>query len=405
MGGRRALVVGGSMSGLFAAIGLLRDGWDVAVFERSDVELSGRGAGIVTQPGLRSALARLGIEAERDLGIDVGRRRTLDAAGRIVAEDVRPQIATSWNRIFELLRAAFPGERYHLGRDLSGFEQHAGGVTLRFADGSREDGDLVVGADGFRSSVRASLAPDVTPLYAGYVAWRGLLDEAAVPPDVHADIFDYFAFGLPAEEQFLGYPVAGAGNDMRPGHRRWNFVWYRPADETRDLPRLLTDRNGHRQTISIAPTLIAPDVVAEMRAHARQVFAPQFAEIVRLTDHPFLQPIYDLETPRMAYGRAVLIGDTAFVARPHVGAGTTKAAEDAQALTAALRAESDVPAALARFEGERLTVGRRIVEQARRLGSYMQRDFASEADRRAALRHRSPASVMAETALLDFLDA
>ena len=402
---KRALVVGGSMSGLFAAIRLLRDGWDVAVFERSEVELSGRGAGIVTQPGLRAALSLLGIEAERDLGVDVGRRRTLDGAGRVIAEDERPQIATSWNRLFELLRGAFPGGRYHLGRDLVGLEQGEGDVVARFADGSREAGDLLVAADGFRSSVRGLLAPEVQPLYAGYVAWRGLLDEAIFPAQVHADVFDYFAFGLPAEEQFLGYPVAGAGNDMRPGHRRWNFVWYRPADEARELPRLLTDRDGREHRISIPPPLIAPAVIAEMRAHAAAVFAPQFAEVVRLTDQPFLQPIYDLETPRLAYGRVALIGDAAFVARPHVGAGTTKAAEDALALATALGAEPDVPAALTRFEGERLTMGRRIVEQARRLGSYMRRDFADEAERRTLMRHRTPQAVMAETALLDFLDA
>lgn len=400
----RALVVGGSMSGLFAAIALLRDGWDVAVFERSDVELSGRGAGIVTQPALRAALDALGIEAGHDLGVDVSRRRTLDRDGRVVAEDVRPQIATSWNRLFELLREAFPAARYHLGRDLVGLEEDAGRVVARFIDGGREAGDVLVGADGFRSSVRGLVAPEARPLYAGYVAWRGLLDEAAFPAALHRDVFNHFAFGLPAEEQFLGYPVAGAGNDMRPGHRRWNFVWYRPADEARALPRLLTDRDGRTHEVSIPPPLIDPAVVDEMRAHAAEVFAPQFAEVVRLTGQPFLQPIYDLESPRLAHGRVALIGDAAFVARPHVGAGTTKAADDALALAAALSAEPEVPAALARFEAARLPVGRRIVAQARRLGSYMQRDFASEEERQQALRHRSPQAVMAETALLDFLE-
>jgi 2-polyprenyl-6-methoxyphenol hydroxylase-like FAD-dependent oxidoreductase len=401
---RRALIIGGSMSGLFAARKLLQDGWDVQVYERSPVELSGRGAGIVTQPQVLETLNLLGVEATRDLGVDVSRRRTLDRNGRVIAETVRPQVATSWNRLFEVLRTGFPAERYHLGKDLVALDQDGASVTASFGDGSSATSDLLIGADGFRSSVRQIFEPQVQPLYAGYVAWRGLVEEAALPPQTHDDIFEHFAFGLPPEEQILGYPVAGDGNDARPGHRRYNFVWYRPADEAADLPRLLTDETGHRHHVSIPPPLIAKPVIAEMRAHAEQVFAPQFREVIRLTEQPFLQPIYDLETPRMAFGRVALIGDAAFVARPHVGAGTAKAADDAICLAGALAGEPDVASALKLFEAKRLVIGRRIVEQARHLGTYMKRVFATDAERARAERHRSPEAVMAETALLDFLD-
>jgi 2-polyprenyl-6-methoxyphenol hydroxylase-like FAD-dependent oxidoreductase len=321
----------------------------------------------------------------------------------VIAETVRRQVATSWNRLFEVLRTGFPAERYHLGRDLVELTQNEASVTAHFADGSGATGDLLIGADGFRSSVRQIFEPRVQPLYAGYVAWRGLVEEAMLPPRTHEDVFEYFAFGLPPEEQILGYPVAGDGNDARPGHRRYNFVWYRPADEATDLPRLLTDETGHRHHISIPPPLIAKAVLAEMRAHAEKVFAPQFREVIRLTEQPFLQPIYDLETPQMAFGRVALMGDAAFVARPHVGAGTAKAADDAMCLANALGREPDVARALKAFETERLAIGRRIVEQARHLGTYMKRNFTSEAERPRAERHRSPEAVMAETALLDFL--
>jgi 2-polyprenyl-6-methoxyphenol hydroxylase-like FAD-dependent oxidoreductase len=403
--GRRALVIGGSVGGLFAAIWLMRDGWDVEIFERSPVELAARGAGIVTQPQVLDALRSLGLQATRDVGVDVSRRQTLDRSGRVIATATRPQVATSWNRLFSILRAGFPGERYHLGRDLVGVSQDQGSVTATFADGASATGDLLIGADGFRSSVRRIFAPETLPLYAGYVAWRGLVEEAAFPPGLHEAMFDFFSFGLPPEEQILGYPVAGDGASDEPGHRRYNFVWYRPADEASALPRLLTDETGHRHDVSIPPPLIADAVIAEMRAHAGEVFAPQFQEVIRLTEQPFLQPIYDLESPRMAFGRVALIGDAAFVARPHVGAGTAKAADDAMCLADALRDVAEVDAALARFEAERLVLGRRIVEQARHLGTYMKRDFATEAERVRAERHRSPDAVMAETALLDFLAA
>src|SRR5207237_3065871 len=166
----------------------------------------------------------------------------------------------------------------------------------------------------------------------GYAAWRGLIAETAFPPALYRELYEYFSFCLPANEQMLGYPVAGPGNDLRPGHRRYNFVWYRPASEERELPRLLTDDSGRTHALSIPPPLIARDVIAAMRDAAARVLAPQFDAMVGLCEMPFLQPIYDLEVSRMAFGRVAVVGDAAFVARPHIGAGVAKAADDALAL-------------------------------------------------------------------------
>ena len=138
--------------------------------------------------------------------------------------------------------------------------------------------------------------------------------------------------------------MAGPDNDLRPGHRRYNVVWYRPADEATKLQWLLTDESGTTHAISIPPPLIRREAIAEMRAAAERLLAPQFRQIVRLIEEPILQPIYDLESPRMAFGRVAIVGDAAFVARPHVAAGVSKAADDAAALAAALQAESDVAA-------------------------------------------------------------
>src|SRR4029077_14556175 len=146
----------------------------------------------------------------------------------------------------------------------------------------------------------------------------------------------YMTFSLPPGEQFLGYPVAGPGNDLRPGQRRYNVVWYRPASETGELPRLLTDESGVTHAISIPPPLIRRAAIAAMRRDAEHLLGPQFRAIVRLIAEPILQPIYDLESPHMAFGRVVILGDAAFVARPHVAAGVSKAADDAAALAEAL---------------------------------------------------------------------
>jgi hypothetical protein len=265
------------MSGLFAALYLRRRGWEADVFERSPAPLSGRGAGIMTHPEMRDALAELGIDSSSNFGVPIERRVVLDRAGEVIAERTCPQTATSWNRLFEMLGAAFGGEHYHLGKDLRGVEQTAEGITARFADGSVETADVLVGADGFRSGVRAQLLSQAQPLYAGYVAWRGLADERSLASVLPRDIFASLAFYLPPGEQFLGYPVAGPGNDLRPATLSWNIVWYRPADEAAEVPRLLTDESGHTHELSIPPPLVARSVVAAMREAASGCCLSNFA--------------------------------------------------------------------------------------------------------------------------------
>jgi 2-polyprenyl-6-methoxyphenol hydroxylase-like FAD-dependent oxidoreductase len=396
---RRALVIGGSMSGLLAALMLRERGWEVDVFERVESELSGRGAGIVAQAELIAILRAMRLDT-RDLGVELKTRQLLDAAGHVASRIDCPQVLTAWERVFRVLRDAFPSAHYHRGVGLRGFEQSAGAVVAHLTDGRSLAGDLLVGADGLRSTVRQACLPAVAPLYAGYVAWRSLLAEEAIPPE----LVEYMTFCLPPGEQFLGYPVAGPDNDLRPGHRRYNVVWYRPADENGELRRLLTDESGVTHAISIPPPLIRRAAIADMRAAAERLIAPQLAAIVRLMDEPILQPIYDLESPRTAFGRVAIIGDAAFVARPHVAAGVSKAAEDAVALAEALDGEGDVAAALRRFEARRLPLNTRIIERARHLGAYLQATQTAE-ERARSQRHGIPAAVLAETAVLDFLYA
>jgi 2-polyprenyl-6-methoxyphenol hydroxylase-like FAD-dependent oxidoreductase len=398
---RRALVIGGSMSGLLAALALARRGWEVAVHERVAEPLAGRGAGIVAQPELKTALRALGLDADHDLGVEVPTRVMFARDGHVTHRIQWSQTMTAWDRVFDLLKAAFPETHYHSGKELRRIEQD-GGVIAHFADGTAAEGDVLVGADGIRSTVRQQYLPDLTPQYAGYAAWRGLVAEQAFPPALHAGLFEDFAFCLPANEQMLGYPVAGPGNDLRPGHRRYNFVWYRPASEAEQLPQLLTDDGGRTHTLSIPPPLIAREVVSRMRQEAEQVLAPQFNAMLSLCAQPFLQPIYDLEVPRMAFGRVAILGDAAFVARPHVGAGVAKAAEDALALADALAAHADVETALRQLESVRLPVGERIIARARHLGAYVQADLKTEEERSHAARHQKPEAVLAETALMDF---
>jgi 2-polyprenyl-6-methoxyphenol hydroxylase-like FAD-dependent oxidoreductase len=378
--GRRAIIVGGSMSGLFTAAFLRQIGWDVDVFERSPVELVGRGAGITTHPELLAALEQSGAGTD-DLGIEVQKRITIDRSGRIIGERPLRQILTSWDRLQRLLRATIDPAHYHLGHAFERVEQDERGVHVHFADGRIERGDLLVGGDGIRSGVRAQVAPDVRPIYAGYYIWRGAPNEADLSPQTLASIFPYFVFFLPERQQVIGYPIAGFNNDLRPGRRRYNFIWYRVGD-AQQLRAMCVDENGHQHDHSVPPPLIRRDLIAQMRADAEQIMPAAFVDCLRHIERPFFTPIYDFSAPRVVFGRIALVGDAASSSRPHMGFGVAKAGGDAHALARALDAHDDVDAALAAYDAERQPIGERIMLHGRKLGTHLGVDLKTDEDRK-----------------------
>ncbi len=395
----KAIIVGGSLGGLFAANLLARGGWEVEVCERVPEALAGRGAGIVTHPELFEALAAAGVEVDDAIGVQVKSRLTLGQDGSVLAQRELPQTLTAWGKMYHVLRSAFTGGTYRTGANVVSVRSEPGRAVVMLDDGSIHHADLVVAADGFRSALRECLLPEARLQYAGYIAWRGLVDETSLSEATRDMLFEKFAFCLPPREQILGYPVAGQGNSTRVGERRYNFVWYRATSEDVDLPDLLTDASGKRWSGGIPPGLIRPDVLAGMERAAQANLAPQFGEVVAKTAQPLFQPIFDLEVPRMAFGRVALLGDAAFVARPHCGMGVTKAAGDAMSLVNALQAHDSVSAALESYSAERVQVGAAIVRHARHLGAYMQAQLKNETDRQMAERYRTPEAVMRETAV------
>ena len=389
----RILIVGGSLGGLLAANLLARAGHAVTVLEKAAGSLDGRGAGIVTHRPLIDALRAAGATVDDTLGVPVQRRVALDVHGDTVASTDCAQLLTSWSRLYALLRAVLPAGCSAGGQALLRVEQQASGVQAVLADGRRLQADLLIASDGIRSTVRGQFAPGVQPRYAGYLAWRGVCDEGVLSRHTRDTLFGHFAFGLPDGEQMIGYPVAGPGNTTRPGARRYNFVWYRPADEAVTLKRLMTDADGLHHPGGIAPQQVSWREIAAMREAGRRLLAPQWAEVLEKTAQPFLQPIHDLASERLAFGRVALMGDAAFVARPHVGMGVTKAGEDALALADCVARHGATPAALQAYEAMRLAPGQAVVERGRRLGAYLQA---------RALQARSPpqaASPLARDAL------
>jgi 2,6-dihydroxypyridine 3-monooxygenase len=135
----------------------------------------------------------------------------------------------------------------------------------------------------------------------------------------------------------------------------------------------MTDRGGRRRSASVPSGEVAPRSVVGLRQAARRELAPDLAELVLRTAQPFVQCIADVEVSRMAAGRVCLIGDAAFVARPHAAAGTAKAAADAWALARALaEADGAIADALTNWEPGQIALGRQVVARSRALGDGVQ---------------------------------
>jgi 2,6-dihydroxypyridine 3-monooxygenase len=366
----RVGVVGGSLGGLTAGL-VLRDlGYVVDVYERSTAELQARGAGIVVlDETSRYLRERTDVNLD-DVTIGTSTLRYLDSAGAVVFAEPRPYRYSGWFTIYRALLDRFGSEHYRLGREVTGFVGNADEVRLDFADGPPAFCDLLVCADGIASSSRSYLLPDTIPAYAGYVAWRGTVPVDRLEPGVLEAFNDALVYEVIPQSHILIYPIPNpAGWTMEGPRPLLNFVWYRNYAEGEALEGLMTDFTGARHEITLPPGTVRTEHVEEMRAFARANLAPQIAEVVESAGQPFVQVIFDIEVPQMAFGRVCLIGDAAFALRPHIAAGTAKAAADAWALAETLEAAGgDVVAALPAWESRQLAVGRGALERARRNG-------------------------------------
>jgi 2-polyprenyl-6-methoxyphenol hydroxylase-like FAD-dependent oxidoreductase len=376
---KRALVIGGSLAGLFAGTLLRSIGWQVDIYERSPHSLASRGGGIVLQLDVVEAFQRAGIAHEVPLGVVAHERYYLNRDGSTAQTMPMRQTLTSWNLLYSSMRRHFPPEHYHQDKNLTEITQDETQVTVTFADGTRETGDLLVGADGPTSTIRQLLLPNYTPQYAGYVAYRGLVDERKIDSATSKLLTERFVFYQFPNSHILQYVIPGENESLIPGERRFNWVWYVNYDQTTELPDILTDKNSQRREYSIAPGMIHPTVEQAMRSYADRVLAPPFQKLVAATQEPFVQAILDLGVPQMAFERIALIGDAAFIPRPHTAASTAKAAANAIALIDALiDSNHDVLKALEAWEGDQLALGMHLWKSGQDLGERSQFMYGKE---------------------------
>src|ERR1700730_2108312 len=352
----RIVVAGGSIGGLCAGVALRGAGLELRVYEGVSGPMETRGAGIVVQGELIDLLRTHGAGALPTTHCRV--RRYLSPEGGEGEVHRVPQDFTLWEAIYRTLAAAFPSERYHRGATLTDFGNGKGAVRAHIDGHGVVEADVLVAADGAQSPTRRRFLPDLNSTYAGYVAWRGTLHGADAQTDLGRFFDDAFTFcEARSAGHILVYFIPGDGADTTPGKRRLNWVWYVGVGEA-DLPRILVDRDGRQHHASL-PFGGTPDsAIRDLRDLARCEVHPMLAALVAATPQPFLQTIVAVVPTRTVFRRVCLLGDAAFVVRPHTAGATAKAARDAATLARALkRAGRNVDTGLSGFEEMQIEFG------------------------------------------------
>ena len=343
---KQALIVGGGIGGLATAIALRRAGVQATIYERVD-EIRAVGAGLALWANAVRALGRLGLgDAVRAIGVPEAsaaiqswRGETLIPMSSRDLERKLGEISIVVHRadLQAILQGALDSDTVRLGARCTGFAQDQDGVTVQFADGTTARGDLLVGADGLHSAVRAQLFGATPPRYAGYTAWRG------VAPFEHGRLTPGETMGRGA--RFGMAPVSG-------GRAYWYATLNTPEggrdpEGGRKRALLETFRGWHAP---IEALIEATDEVAILR-----------------------NDIYDRDPlPYWSVGRVTLLGDAAHPMTPNLGQGACQALEDAVVLADALKDGNDVAAALRVYESRRIGRTAALVRQARQIGDVGQ---------------------------------
>jgi 2-polyprenyl-6-methoxyphenol hydroxylase-like FAD-dependent oxidoreductase len=359
------VIAGGSLVGLSAAIALARLGAEVTVAERSPARAADGGGGLGVDVALLREVTGIGTEPPVLHGTD--------------------RDGTAWHLLQGWLEdhaAGLPGLSMRRGTQVTavrpGDREH--GATVWTARGDALEADLVVGADGARSTVRGVVDPQHPEArYAGVLLWRALVDERAMPRGLARP-----KAGEPAREVYAGpyrlvtYPVPGPGGETAVGHRRLNLVWYDP--EQRDLLRESGLLDGDTVHGSLAPGAFPAHVRRRLAAFAAARWPSPWREALALAladGTVFGTPIVQYKPSRLASGRVALTGDAAHAASPMVGGGFRQGLYDVQALAralAAVRSPSDIPDALARYQQARLAAAiRHVTASEQETAAYLAR--------------------------------
>ncbi|QES52062.1 monooxygenase [Streptomyces venezuelae] len=361
-------MVGGSIAGCAFATAVAQAGaGEVVVLERTRGRLEDRGVGLCIHNDRAVELAASGALPGGIAAHRLDRRRWVvrDRAtegGRVIWEQPFPFHSYHWGLLWRGLRESVPGSVvYRQGETVAGVTGSgagAAGAEVRLADGSVERYDLVIGADGYRSVVRAAVCPESRPHYAGYVCWRGNFDAARLAE------LDGGVDPVPDAVTTVCFPGGTCVIYRIPGPEgpRVNWVLYAPPPQDGQL--------RFDDPTSFPPGGLTPGLAAHLSGLLDREFPAYWGRALALTDpaDTFVQPIYDLESAPTAAGRLLLAGDAASVVRPHNTSGAAKALQDATAFAEGWRRCDSFEELVLGYEDARGPAGRELVALARRLG-------------------------------------
>jgi len=361
----KIIIVGGSVAGLTAALVLGEAGHQVEVLERSPRPLVGRGAGIVAHRSTLKYLCETVGRSPDSLTLTARSLKYMDEDGSIASEAPVSYRLLSYATLYsELLSQLASTNSYHSASEVVEFTDNGDQVVVRTRSADVWEGDLLIFADGVHSMGRRTLLPSVSGRYAGYVAWRGTVDPDVMTSSDRGLINDGITYRILPNSHLLTYPIPHNG-----GRTMLNWLWYRNSSEAH-LRDLLLDTHGKQLELSVPQGAVRDTHIQQLYSDAESCLPPPLSRLVRACPDPFVQAIVDIEVPRMAMGRVCLIGDAAFVVRPHVATGSAKAAEDAWQLANHLRNADarEAPEFLAQWEQHQLALGRSLLARARHFG-------------------------------------
>jgi len=337
---RRAVIVGASYAGLVAAVALKCNDWTVRIIEKS-TERSRSGGGVVVQPRMLEYLERHGVAFPGVASIPAKTRKIYRHDGSMMQMPETAAAYTSWDVLLRELENVVGPETIERGLSLEDIPDWGARGVVELSDGTTDQGEVVIAADGIGSLARRLLLPGIAPQYAGYVAWRGMVRESELSRETVELFTDALSSYQGLDTTILLYEVPGNEGELEGGDRRINWVWYESVPAGPDLSRLMTDSAGYEHRSTVARNEMTRDTREYMEHRAKTSLEPHFAEVVLKTPEPFVQKIEDLTIPRLVFGRVVLIGDAASLIRPHIGSGTAKAVDDAIHLATALSSPCD----------------------------------------------------------------